>query len=93
MILGGLITIGFAGFFRLEERRAQLILTSMMAAVYGLMLTLLVAMDHPLWGSVAVEPVPFEQLRQSWMRLHAGDAAAIQAAHPPAPAPPAAPGP
>ncbi|HET7231122.1 MAG TPA: hypothetical protein VFJ16_14010, partial [Longimicrobium sp.] len=43
VLLGGVITVGFAAFFRMENHGAQLILTSMMAAVYGLMLTLLVS--------------------------------------------------
>jgi hypothetical protein len=70
VLLGGLITIGFAAFFWMENTRAQLILTSLMAAVFGLMLTLLVAMDHPLWGSVAVDSGPLVQLRSNWMQLH-----------------------
>jgi hypothetical protein len=70
VILGGLITVGFAAFFWMEDGRAQLILTSMMACVFGLMLTLLVAMDHPLWGNVAVGPDPFLELRSNWVRLH-----------------------
>lgn len=69
VILGGLITVGFAAFFWMENLRAQLLLTSMMAAMFGLMLTLLVAMDHPLWGAVAVEPDPFLQLRTNWLRV------------------------
>jgi len=80
VIVGGLITLGFAAFFRMENRRAQMILTGLMGAMYGLMLTLLVSMDHPLWGSVAVDPGPFEQLRANWLRLHGDDLAA-----PPAP--------
>lgn len=70
VILGGMITVGFAAFFWMENTRAQLILTAMMAAVFGLMLTLLVAMDHPLWGSVAVDAGPFVELRSDWLELH-----------------------
>jgi Protein of unknown function (DUF4239) len=70
VLLGGLITIGFAAFFWMENTRAQTILTSLMAAVFGLMLTLLVAMDHPLWGSVAVDPGPFQELRVNWVRIN-----------------------
>ncbi|HEU4561450.1 MAG TPA: hypothetical protein VFS20_26590 [Longimicrobium sp.] len=70
VILGGLITIGFAAFFWMDDTRAQLVLTSLTAAVFGLMLTLLVAMDHPLWGSVSVDPGPFVELRSDWLQLH-----------------------
>ncbi|HEU4561449.1 MAG TPA: hypothetical protein VFS20_26585 [Longimicrobium sp.] len=70
VILGGLITVGFSAFFWMQNGRAQVILTSLMAAVYGLMLTLLVSTDHPMWGNVAVDQEPFAQLRAEWMRLH-----------------------
>jgi hypothetical protein len=86
VLLGGLITVGFAAFFRMENHGAQLILTSMMAAVYGLMLTLLVSTDHPMWGSVAVGPEPFNELKDNWVRLHQEAAAAPAPAALPSPA-------
>ncbi|HET7460587.1 MAG TPA: hypothetical protein VFJ82_05050 [Longimicrobium sp.] len=70
VLLGGLITIGFATFFWMENGRAQAILTGLMAAVFGLMLTLLVSTDHPMWGSVAVSQEPFAQQRANWIRMH-----------------------
>jgi hypothetical protein len=78
VLLGGLITIGFAAFFWMENTRAQMILTSLMAAVFGLMLTLLVTMDHPLWGSTAVDPGPFRELRVNWVRIQAQPAPVVQ---------------
>jgi hypothetical protein len=68
IILGGMITVAFAAFFRMENRRAQLLLTSMMALMFGLMLFLIAATDHPLWGRISVDPGPFKELVVSFAR-------------------------
>jgi hypothetical protein len=68
IILGGMITIGFAAFFRMGSARAHLLLTSLAAAMFGLMLFLLLAMDHPLWGRVSIDPGPFLELEASFLR-------------------------
>jgi hypothetical protein len=71
ILLGGMITIGYAAFFRMGSVRAQLLLTSLAAAMFGLMLFLLLAMDHPLWGRVSIDPGPFQELEASFARQHA----------------------
>jgi hypothetical protein len=63
IILGGMITVGFTAFFEMRNRRAQLLLTSLMASMFGLMIFLIAAMDHPLWGRMSVEPDPFRDLQ------------------------------
>jgi len=70
IVIGGMITIGFAAFFRMTSVRAHLLLTSLAAAMFGLMLFLLLAMDHPLWGRVSIQPDPFVELQQSFIRQH-----------------------
>ena len=71
ILLGGLITVGFTAFFRMGSLRAHLLLASLAAAMLGLMLSLLVAMDHPLWGRVSIEPGPFRELQTSFLRQQA----------------------
>ena len=75
IILGGMITVGFAAFFRMGSVRAHLLLTSLAAAMFGLMLFLLLAMDHPLWGRVSIDPGPFRELEASFLRQRAEMAA------------------
>jgi hypothetical protein len=74
IVLGGLITIGFASFFGMENPRAQTFLTALAASMFGLMIFLLLAMDHPLWGKVSVEPGPFLDLESGFVRMHAEQA-------------------
>ncbi|MBV9108751.1 MAG: DUF4239 domain-containing protein, partial [Gemmatimonadetes bacterium] len=68
IILGGMITVAFAAFFRMENSRAQLVLTSLTALMFGLMLFLIAATDHPLWGRMSVDPGPFQDLVASFAR-------------------------
>jgi hypothetical protein len=70
IVVGGLITIGFPAFFRMASLRAHLLLACLAAAMFGLMIFLLLAMDHPLWGRVSVQPDPFVELQQSFIRQH-----------------------
>lgn len=71
IVIGGMITIGFAAFFRMGSVRAHLLLTSLAAAMFGLMFFLLLAMDHPLWGRVSIGPEPFQALEASFARQQA----------------------
>jgi hypothetical protein len=83
IILGGIITVGFAAFFAMRNGRAQVLLTSLMAAMFGLMIFLIAAMDHPLWGRLSVDPGPFQDLEANIARQRAD----IHGAAPAAPAP------
>lgn len=71
ILLGGVITLGFACFFHMERLRSQLLLTGLMAAMFGLMLFLIVAMDHPLWGKLSVRPDAFREIQVNIARLRA----------------------
>lgn len=82
IVLGGMITIGFAAFFRMGSVRAHMLLTGLAAAMFGLMLFLLLAMDHPLWGRVSIDPGPFRDLEAGFVRQRAE-----MEAPPPLPAP------
>lgn len=71
ILVGGVITLGFACFFRMDQVRTQLLLTGLMGAMFGLMLFLLVAMDHPLWGELGVRPDAFRALQRDFARMRA----------------------
>jgi len=71
ILLGGAVTIGFACFFHFASRGRQRVLTALMATVLALMIFLLLAMDHPLWGRLSVQPTAFLELRENLAHLHA----------------------
>lgn len=77
IVLGGrMITVGFAAFFHMRNHRAQTFLTALAASMFGLMIFLLLAMDHPLWGKVSVQPDAFRDLEANFARVRAEQAPA-----------------
>lgn len=68
VLTGAMITIGVALFYNTASARAHYWLVGMMTAMYGLMIFLIVAMDHPLWGEFSVQPDTFREVRENLMR-------------------------
>jgi Protein of unknown function (DUF4239) len=66
IVLGALLTLFFASLFHAERRRVQLLTMALTSAMFGLMIFLILAMDHPLLGQFSVQPDP---LREQLVRL------------------------
>lgn len=66
IVVGAIITLGFCCFLSVKSLRAHLIMNAAMAALFGLILALVVSMDRPLRGEFSIPPDAFEQLE---MRL------------------------
>lgn len=62
--MGALITIGMAWFYNTRRMRAHYGLVASMSLMFGLMIFLIVAMDHPLWGQFSVSSAPFEEVQR-----------------------------
>jgi Protein of unknown function (DUF4239) len=62
VVLGALITIGCTYFLRVEDERVQLLMISALAATLGLVIFLILALDHPLWGTQGLTPDAFLQV-------------------------------
>lgn len=60
--MGALITIGMTWFYNTQSARAHYLLVSMMSLMFGLMIFLVIAMDHPLWGGFSVSSSPYEEV-------------------------------
>ncbi len=52
-------TIGFSYFLGVESYRSQVRMTASLAAMIGITLYLIFALDHPFGGAVRVEPDDF----------------------------------
>jgi hypothetical protein len=62
LIVGAIVTIGFATIFGLRSATLHIVITASLAAVIGVLLFVAVAIDHPFAGDVAVEPYPLERV-------------------------------
>lgn len=75
VILGGMVTVGFSFFLRTRTLAVHVLLSSFASSILGLLIFLIVAMDHPLWGDISVDPAPFREVL-----LEAGAAEPVAAA-------------
>jgi cytochrome c556 len=67
LIVGGLMTIAFTMFFGTENFVPQLIMTSMLAAMIGLALFTIIALDCPYSGDISVKPDVFKTVLSTLM--------------------------
>jgi hypothetical protein len=65
VLLGAVLVIGVAWFFNTPSARAHYALVGAMSAIFGLMIFLIVAMDHPMWGRFSVQPDAFRTVGQN----------------------------
>jgi hypothetical protein len=76
VLLGALVTIGVACFFNTPSERGHYALVGTMSAMFGLMIFLIVAIDHPLWGRYSVQPETFRVVEENLDRWERAEAAA-----------------
>ena len=63
-LLGAALTVFCTYFFHMEHERTQIVVTSTIAASLGLLVYLILVLDHPLWGTYGIRPAVFvEALR------------------------------
>jgi hypothetical protein len=93
IVIGAIITLGFTWFFYIPSRRAHVITSGVAAALVGMMMFLILGLDHPAWGSLSVDPGPFVTVQANLARWRAETATetAAEKLVPPASVPPAPP--
>ena len=69
IITGAAITIGFAALFPMRDRGRQIVIMSLAAIMFGMMIFLVVAMDRPLLGELSVQPDAFRLIKSNLERL------------------------
>lgn len=62
VVIGGVMTISFVFFFRVESLLVHLLLTFLASGMIAVVIFLILAMDHPLWGDVSVKPDALEEV-------------------------------
>ena len=62
LFIGGCITLIFTYFFYVENKRFQVIMTSLLACLFSLVFFLGLLLDHPFSGSTAISKDAVEQL-------------------------------
>lgn len=64
-LLGSVLTIFCTYFFRMDDQRALLLMTSTVAVSLGLLIYLILVLDHPVWGAQGIQPDAFVNVLSS----------------------------
>jgi len=57
---GGMITVGMSFVLYMDKPRPQVVMTSVLAALIGVLLFIMAVFNHPFQGPLAITPEPFE---------------------------------
>jgi ABC-type Co2+ transport system permease subunit len=68
MIVGGIVTVGFALMFGLERAALHSLMVGSLTALIGVLFFVAVAINYPFSGGVSVEPAPFERVLSDFSR-------------------------
>jgi len=63
---GGIITVGFTYLFGTKSAAAQLIIVSSLAGLIGFVLFLILCLDFPFTGDMAIEPEAMRNVMEIW---------------------------
>ena len=62
IIIGGILTVGFALLFGVSNERLHYLMVGVFAAVLALQVFVILVLNHPFSGDVSVGPEPFEHV-------------------------------
>lgn len=68
VIIGAVINLGMTYLFWMDDQRVHFVMTAVLGATIGMVVYLILALDHPLWGEVSVAPSSFEVVAASMDR-------------------------
>jgi len=66
VFIGAALNISMVCLLYAESRLLHFVMVGILGAIVGLVLFLVLAMDHPLWGELSVPNDPFVQLLLDW---------------------------
>jgi hypothetical protein len=68
VIVGAVLNLGLTYLFWMDDQRVHFVMTAVLGATIGMVVYLILALDHPLWGEVSVAPTAFEIVESSMDR-------------------------
>jgi hypothetical protein len=73
LLVGALVTVGFALLFGLERTGLHLVMVGSLAVLIGVLLFVAVGFNYPFAGDIAVHPAPFERVLEDFGSPADGD--------------------
>ena len=68
IVAGALISLSGAFFFRVEDARLHGMLVTLLATFIGLVIFMILALDHPFRGDLGLRPEPYQFLYDQLMK-------------------------
>ena len=72
LILGGIVVVVMTSFLYMENPRPHAIISSLLAAMIGVLLFITLVLDHPFRGLLSIKPDPFEHAVSIYSSLDQG---------------------
>ena len=69
VLVGGLVNAGICCLFWVENKRLHGLMMGVLGMMIGVVVYLILALDHPLWGELSVQPTAFEAVADSIDRV------------------------
>lgn len=63
VLVGTALNMALLYLLRIEPLRTHMLLIGLVSTVIGLMISLILALDHPFVGELSIDPEPFQALR------------------------------
>jgi hypothetical protein len=68
VVVGAVLNLFMTYLFWMDDQRVHFVMTAVLGATIGMVVYLILALDHPLWGEVSVAPTAFEVVAESMDR-------------------------
>jgi hypothetical protein len=69
VLCGAILNVGMCYLFRIENKFLHELLIGTLGLMIGVVVYLILALDHPLWGEVSVQPTAFHEVAESMDRV------------------------
>lgn len=69
VLVGGLVNAGISCLFWIENKRLHYLMMGVLGMMIGVVVFLILALDHPLWGELSIQPSAFEAVADSMDRV------------------------
>ena len=69
VLAGAIVSIGICYLFWMENKTLHQVMISILGTMIGVVVYLILALDHPMWGAITIQPAAFESVADSMDRV------------------------
>ena len=69
VLAGAMMSIGICYLFWVENKLLHQVMIAILGVMIGVVVYLILALDHPMWGAITIRPTAFEAVADSMDRI------------------------